>query len=106
MGIPDKTYMVLIPKSSNPDDLVTHTFTIFGKNDKEQYWLESAAWPKRGVHKVNSYKDVVSELMDMYGNPGFGYELYQYNPEGMDKGLTDKEYFNRATDDRNYVDGE
>ena len=44
--------------------------------------------------------------MDMYGNPGFGYELYQYNPEGMDKGLTDKEYFNRATDDRNYVDGE
>lgn len=104
MGIPDKSYMLLIPKSSDPNDLVTHTFTTFELGGKS-YWIESAAWPKRGVHKIKSHGDVVSELMDMYGNPGLGYALYNYNPEGMDQGLTDKEFFNRATDDRNYVDG-
>ena len=102
-GIPDKSYMILIPKSSDPDDIVTHTFTTF-ELDGKQYWMESAAWPKRGVHEISSYKDVVSELMDMYGTPGH-YELYQYDPEGMDQRLTDKQFFNRATNDRNFVDG-
>ena len=30
------------------------------------------------------------------------YSVFKYNPDGMDKGLTDKEYFNKATEDLVY----
>ena len=96
MGIEDESYMLILQKSDDPDDIVTHTFTIFNMDGKK-YWMESAAWPKRGVHEITDYKDVVNELNDMYGNPGKGLSLFKYNPEGMDKGLTDKEFFDRAT---------
>ena len=96
MGIEDESYMLTLQKSDDPDDIVTHTFTIFNMDGKK-YWMESAAWPKRGVHEISDYKDVVNELNDMYGNPGKGLSLFKYNPEGMDDRLTDTEFFNLAT---------
>lgn len=96
MGIKDNSYLITIQKSEKPDDIVTHTFTTFELGDK-QYWLESAAWPKRGVHEINGIEDVAKELNEMYHNPGLGLSVFKYNPEGMDKGLTSNEFFDRAS---------
>jgi hypothetical protein len=63
MGIPNKNYMLIMPKSNDPDDILTHTFTIAEIGDKK-YYIESAAWPRRGVHEVNSFMDVVEQFRD------------------------------------------
>lgn len=94
-GYPDKSYMIVARRSKEPDDILTHTFTVVNIGGKN-YWIESARWKDRGVHEINSYKDVVEKLKkDDFGKAD--YDLYEYDPEGMDKGLTDKQYFNRAT---------
>lgn len=94
-GYPDKNYMIVCRRSNKPDDILTHTFTIVEIGGKK-YWIESARWKDRGVHEVNSYKDVVQKLQkDDFGNKP--YDLYDFNPDGMDKGLTDKQYFDKAT---------
>ena len=102
LGIKDKSYLLFIQRSNDPKDAITHTFTTFELNGKK-YWMESAAWPKRGVHEINGWNDVVDDLRDMYGNPKFGYSLFQYNPEGMDQGLSPDEFIDIATKDENYV---
>jgi hypothetical protein len=94
-GYPDDNYMIVCRRSNNPDDILTHTFTIVTIGGK-QYWMESARWKDRGVHPIESYKDVVSKLKkDDFGNKP--YDLYKFNPDGMDHGLTDQEYFDKAT---------
>lgn len=104
MGIKNDSYLLFIQR--NPDkaeDAVTHTFTVFEPGDGKQYWLESAAWPKRGVHEISGVEDVVKEMNDLYGNKEFGYSLFKYNPKGTDKGLTGDEFIEKATVDENYV---
>lgn len=97
LGLKTKCYMFVMQKSDDPNDVVTHTFLTY-ENDGKQYWLESAAWPKRGLHEINNYKDAISELNDMYKNDGSkAYSVFEYDPKGMDKGLTDQEFFDRAT---------
>lgn len=101
LGLKDNAYLFTMQKSDRPDDIVTHTFLTY-ENGGKQYWVESAAWPKRGLHEINSYEDAVAELNDMYGNNGEkAYSVFKYNPEGLDKNLTDQEFFNRAS--RNLV---
>lgn len=92
-GIPDKNYMFVCRMSDDPDDIQTHSFTVAQIGNK-QYWLESASWPNRGVHEISSVDDVISRVQSAKGKP---YDLYEYNPDGMDRGLTDQEYFDRAT---------
>ena len=95
-GIDDKSYMFVMEK---PDGgIVTHTFTTYELNGKN-YWLESAMWPKRGNHEIKDVKDVIPEIQDNYQIHDAPYSLFEYNPDGMDKGLTDTEYFDRATQD-------
>ena len=101
MGIKDDSYLITIQKSEKPNDIVTHTFTTFELGDKK-YWLESAAWPKRGVHEINDIEDVAKELNEMYHSPGFGLSVFKYNPEGMDRGLTSNEFFDKASQDLVY----
>ena len=97
MGLNTKAYMFTMQKSNKPDDIVTHTFLTY-ENDGQEYWIESAAWPKRGLHEISSYKDVIAELNDMYKNDGSkAYSVFEYDPEGTDKGLTDQEFFEIAT---------
>lgn len=93
-GIPNKNYMFVMQRSNRPDDIVTHTFTVaqIGNQNK---WIESAMWKKRGVHDVDGPKAVAKELSSVYGKGN--YDLYEFNPDGMDRGLSDQEYFNRAT---------
>ena len=102
LGIDDKSYMIFIQRSSDPKDAVTHTFTTF-ELDGKQYWLESAAWPKRGLHEISGWQDVARELNDMYKNDRHGYSIFQYNPDGMDKGLSPDEFVDIVTQDNNYV---
>ena len=97
LGLKDHSYLFTLQKSDDPDDIVTHTFTTYENNGKN-YWIESAAWPKRGLHEITDYHDAIAELNDMYKNDGSKpYSVFEYDPEGMDKGLTDQEFFDRAT---------
>ena len=97
LGIKDKSYMFVMKKrDDDPDDIVTHTFSMYELGGKK-YWIESSMWPKRGIHEVDSYKDVIEEIKDNYKVKDSDYSLFEYNPEGLDKGLTSQEYFDAAT---------
>jgi hypothetical protein len=101
-GYPDETFMVVSKRSNDPDDILTHTFSIVKIGDKK-YWVESAKWNDRGVHEVISYKDVINKFIkDEYVRND--YDIYKYNPDGMDNNLTDQEYFNRVTSTKNLVE--
>lgn len=93
-SVPNSNYMFVMDRGRGPDDIVTHTFTI-AQCGKQSKWIESAMWSKHGVHDVRGPADVAKELVSVYGK--HSYDLYQYNPDGMDQGLTDQEYFARAT---------
>ena len=90
-GIPNDNYMFV--SKLKDGSIQTHTFTI-AKVGEQQKWIESAMWSMRGVHDVSSYKDVAKELLN---GDERAYDIYKYNPTGMDKGLTDQEYFDKAT---------
>lgn len=102
-GIPNKNYMAVYRRSNNPEDIITHTFTIAQIGDKN-YWIESAKWNDRGMHEVESFKDVIKHFRDTGYFGSKAYNVYEFNPDGMDKGLTDHEYFDRATDPKGLVE--
>lgn len=91
LGIPNSNYMFV---RQFPDgDLQTHTFTLANIGDKN-YWIEVANAKFCGVNEVDSYKDVVSKLL---GGTKDSYDIYEYNPDGMDMRLKNGEYFEKAT---------
>lgn len=94
MRVKDKSYMFVMQKSDNPDDIVTHTFSII-TIDGKQYWFESSWRKHQGLHEVDSYKDVVEVLKDSYGkdNP---YDVYAYNPSGT-IGMSNGKFFQHTT---------
>lgn len=101
-GYPDETFMLVSRRSKNPEDILTHTFSIVTIGDKK-YWFESAKWNDRGVHEVKDYKTVINKFInDNYIRNE--YDVYKFNPDNMDNNLTDKEYFNRATSQRNFIE--
>lgn len=87
-------------RNNNPNDIVTHTFSIIDIGGKK-YWFESSWVKYQGVHEVNSYKDVVNVLRKEFGEDN-SYDVYEYNPDGLDKNLTNREFFERTTN--NLVD--
>ena len=99
-GYHDESYMFVMERNNNPNDIVTHTFSILNIDGKK-YWFESSWSRHRGIHKVNSYKDVVNILREEYGTDN-AYDVYKYNPDGLDKSLTNGEFFKRTT--KNIVD--
>lgn len=95
-GIPNENFMLVARRSNRPDDILTHTFTVVEIGGKK-YWIESSRWKDRGVHEINSYKDVINKIkMDDFKDKP--YDVYKYNPDNLDKRLTDQEYFDRATE--------
>ena len=88
--------MFVAQRSDNPDDVVTHTFSTIDVGDKK-YWFEQAFYKYRGIHQIKNEKDVISVLNDAYKLDGKPIDVFEFNPYGMDQGLSDKEYFNRAT---------
>lgn len=99
--IKDDSYFYVQQKSTNPDDVVTHTFSIISINGGN-YWFESSWSSNKGIHKVSSWKDVVNALCDQYNKEDkFPYSLFKYNPDGLDKNVKNGDFFNKAT--RNLV---
>lgn len=94
LGYPDDSYMFVMQKSEDPNDIVTHTFSTVNIGDK-LYWFESSWFKNQGVHEIYSYKDVIDELVKTYGK--HDYDIYSYNPDGLDKGLTNGEFFKKVT---------
>lgn len=94
-GIKDKSYFFVMERNNNPNDLITHTFSIVDlKNGK--YWYESAWMKHQGINKVSSFEDVINVLLKDYGTNS--YEVYEYNPEGLDQNLSNSDFFKRATE--------
>lgn len=48
------------------------------------------------MHEITSYTDVVDILRKEYGTDN-AYDVYEYNPNGLDKNLTNSEFFKRTT---------
>lgn len=104
-GIPNKNYMAVCQRSDDPSDILTHTFTVVNIEGK-QYWIESAWYKKKGVHEINSPKDVfdvIKKNEDSYSDHPLDCDFYEYDPTGMDKNLTNNEYFDRATENLVYT---
>lgn len=99
-GYHDESHMFVMERNNDPNDIVTHTFSIVNIGGKK-YWFESSWFKHQGVHEVNSYKDVVDILRKEYGENN-AYDVYEYNPDGLDKNLTNGEFFKRTTN--NLVD--
>lgn len=96
-GIKDESYLFVMQLSDNPDDIVTHTFSIITFEGKK-YWFESSWFGHQGVREIRSYKDVIDELIAKYdkGN-NHSYSVFKYSPDGMDRNITNGDFFNKAT---------
>lgn len=100
--IPDSSFMFIMDRGK--EGVITHTWSQIELNDGK-YWFENSFFKKRGLHKIKSEKDVISELRKHYDpSEKLKYDVYQYNPDGLDRGLTDKEYFDRVTNDGTRID--
>lgn len=73
-------------------NIITHTFTI-AIIDNKRKWVESALWSKRGIHEVQNVIDVVKSLIEIYNVNK--YELYRYNPLGLDRYLSGEEFISK-----------
>ena len=93
-GIKTESYMFVMQLSDDVDDIITHTFLLFN-NKGSKYWFESSWFGHQHIVKVSGFKDVVKELVDRYGD--HPYSVYKYSPEGLDKDLTNSEFFKRTT---------
>ena len=103
-GYHDESHMFVMERNNNPNDIVTHTFSIVDIGGKK-YWFESSWFKHQGVHEVTSYKDVVDILRKEYGYNN-AYDVYKYNPDGLDKNLSNGEFFRKTTNDLvEYYDG-
>ena len=94
-GIDHTTRMIVMDTDIGP---VTHTFTTFQDSTGQKYWLEQALYSERGIHPIEDYTDAVDVISNRYdSSKKRAFDVYEFNPDGMDKGLSDQEFFNRAT---------
>lgn len=94
--IPDESYMFLIDLGGT-SNIVSHTFSIIILDDKK-YWFECVWKEEAGIIPVNSFLDVVTKLAYYYDARGRrNYLIYRYNPEGMDRYLTDEKFYSRVS---------
>lgn len=89
--IPHKNYIFIKQLSEDPNDIVTHTFTIVD-NRGDKVWIESSWLPYQGIHDVTGYQDVIDILNQEYGPEIEEYEVHEYDADNL-TGLTNKEFF-------------
>ncbi len=95
--IKDESYLFVMQQSDDSNDIITHTFSIINMNSAK-YWFESSLRKHQGIHKISSYKDVTKILVNDYKTKNsVSYEVYRYNPDGLDNRLSNGEFFKRAT---------
>lgn len=100
LGYPDESFMFVMQRSDDPNDIVTHTFSIVDIGGKK-YWPESSWLKRQGVHEISSYEDVVTELKNVYGD--HNYDIYKYNPDGLDQNLSNGDFFRKVCTNDNLV---
>lgn len=94
-AIEDQSFMFVMDRGS--DDIVTHTFSIVTL-ENNQYWFEQSFYKYKGIWRIRSVKDVVYTLAHHYDPESeFDFEVYEYNPDGLDQNLTDKQFFESVT---------
>lgn len=94
--IPDESYMFLIT-FGGPNQLTTHTFSIITLNS-QKYWFECSWKDEAGIIPVNGFQDVVKKLVDYYDPRGRrSYDVYRYDPTGLDRYLTDGKFYDRVS---------
>jgi len=92
--IPDHSYLFFAQREDG--SYITHTFSVI-ELDGKPYWFESSLWKYRGVTPVNNVNEIFDKISDTYGSVKYSF-FEEYDPEGMDQNLTDKEFINRIVD--------
>lgn len=96
-NIKDESYLFIMQLSDDPKDIVTHTFSIIIINNTK-YWFESSWMIHQGLWKVSSYKDPIDKLIENYDKDHCNnYSVFKYNPNGLDKNISNGDFFNKAT---------
>ena len=95
--INDESYMIIIQKSDKDNDIITHTFSIIDI-DNDKYWFESSMGGNKGLHKIKSYRDVVNIIVSKYNKMDKPhYDVYKYDPSGLDNKLSNDQFFKKTT---------
>lgn len=94
--IPDESYMFIVDLGY-PGEMISHSFSIILING-QKYWFEASWKDEAGINPVASFLDVVAKLADHYDSRGNrSYVVYRYNPEGLDRYLTDEKFYSRVS---------
>ena len=93
-NIKSTAYFFIMSRNENNSDIITHTFITFNINGK-LYWFESAWMSQQGLHEISSFKDVIKILRNKYGTT-YAYDVFKYNPKGLDNNLSNSQFFNKA----------
>lgn len=89
-----EAYFFVMSRNEDNTDIITHTFITIAI-DGELYWFESSWFSQQGLHKISSFKDVIKILRNKYGTI-HPYDVFKYNPKGLDNNLSNTQFFNRA----------
>lgn len=97
--IKDESYMIVMQLSDNPNDIGTHTFSIITYEGKK-YWFESSWASHQGLHEVKSWEDVRDVWVSVYDKTkekNKPYDIYKYNPDGLDNHVDNGSFFKKVT---------
>lgn len=91
--IDDESYLIFasIPSENR---VITHTFSIVIING-QRYWFEQSFYKFKGIYKIRDIMDVINTFLSHYTKqekPYITCDIYRYSPDGLDKGLSDKEF--------------
>ena len=95
LNVQNRSYFYIKQLSSDPSDIVTHTFTTLVYDG---VWFESSWYKHHGLHEIESCMDVV-EVLDAEYKSNYPCELYRYDADKT-IGLSNLEFFNEATNRR------
>lgn len=94
--IEDESYMFIIDIGP-PGQVITHTFSIIHLNNTK-YWFECSWKEEAGIVPINSFLDVIVKLAHYYDSRSIrNYRVYRYDPEGLDRYLTDEKFYARVS---------
>lgn len=88
LGLRDHSYLIFYVTGDGR--AVSHAWSVVEVGG-QSWWFETSLDWNMGVHRVDSYLDVVQDIMGRCG-PVSDVEVYEYDPEGLDRWLTPGEF--------------
>ena len=93
MKLNNRSFLLIgVQKDGN---IVTHTFSILNLENK-LYWFESSWLRYQGIHQIKNIKSVANKVIEAYKLNNW--DLFEYNPEGLDNNLTGSQFIDKAQD--------